>query len=226
MKTLMLVDRRRFLRTAVILSTTVGASGLSLPARAQQLYDDFVLAIENDRAEEVKRMLARGMDPNTVTRDGDPVLLSAARAGNAGTVDVLLAARNIKVDARSSHGDTALMAAAINGHLAIIKKLRARGAEINRAGWTPLIYAATGGHDDVVVYLLAEGADINATSPNGTTAVMMAVRENRATTLELLLAKGANPNLRNQDGASAMDWAKRNEDRVMIEQLKRAGAKG
>jgi ankyrin repeat protein len=226
MKTLMLVDRRTFLRTAVILSTIFGASALPLPARAQQLYDDFVLAIENDRAEEVKRMLARGMDPNTVTRDGDPVLLSAARAGNAGTVDVLLAARTIKVDARSSYGDTALMAAAINGHLAIIKKLRARGAEINRAGWTPLIYAATGGHDDVVVYLLAEGADINATSPNGTTAVMMAVRENRATTLELLLAKGANPNLRNQDGASAMDWAKRNEDRVMIEQLKRAGAKG
>jgi hypothetical protein len=80
----MLVDRRLFLRTAVVLSTIVGASALSLPARAQQLYDDFVLAIENDRAEEVKRMLARGMDPNTVTRDGDPVLLSAARAGERG----------------------------------------------------------------------------------------------------------------------------------------------
>lgn len=88
-----------------------------------------------------------------------------------------------------------------------------------------MIYAATGGHDDIVRYLLAEGADINAASPSGTTALMMAVRENRASTLELLLAKGGDPNLRNQDGASALDWAKRNEDRVMVEQLKRAGAR-
>ena len=43
-----------------------------------------------------------------------------------------------------------------------MKKLRARGAEVNDAGWTALIYAATGGHDDASRYLLAEGADINA----------------------------------------------------------------
>jgi ankyrin repeat protein len=59
------------------------------------------------------------------------------------------------------------MVAALGGRLDFVKKLRARGAEVNQKGWTALIYAATGGHDAVVTYLLAEGADINAVSPNG-----------------------------------------------------------
>ena len=71
-------------------------------------------------------------------------------------VDALLAAK-ANVNARSAVGDSAIMAAALNGHLDIVKKLRARGAEINHAGWTPLIYAATGGQDAVIEYLLAEG---------------------------------------------------------------------
>ena len=69
------------------------------------------------------------------------------------------------------------MVAALDGHLEVVQKLRARGADVDRAGWTPLVYAATGGHDEIVRYLLAEGADIDGASPNGTTALMMAVRE-------------------------------------------------
>ncbi len=106
-----------------------------------------------------------------------------------------------------------------------MKKLRAAGAEVNHAGWTPLIYAATGGHDDVVRYLLAEGADIDAVSPNGTTALMMAAREGRLSTLDLLIARGANVNQRNASGASALDWAKRANDRRLAEHLRSAGAK-
>src|SRR4029450_9512787 len=170
-------------------------SSLSFTARAD-MYEDFIIAINNDRVAQVKEFLAKGIDPNTVGPHGEPALVLAARANYTGTVDALLAAK-ANVNARSAVGDSSIMAAALNGHLDLVKKLRARGAEINNAGWTPLIYAATGGHDPAVRYLLAEGADINATSPNGTTAVMMAVRENRASTLELLLAKGAKPNLRN-----------------------------
>ncbi len=62
-----------------------------------------------------------------------------------------------------------------------MRTLRARGAALENPGWTALIYAATGGHDAIVTYLLAEGANINAPSPNGTTALMMAVREGKGT---------------------------------------------
>lgn len=196
----------------------------SLPVGSQQLYTDFVLDVTNDRADRVKATLARGMDPNTVDPNGDPVLLVAARAGNRATVQALLDAR-AEVDRRNRFGDSAIMVAALNGHLDVVRLLRARGATLDHEGWTALIYAATGGHDDIVRYLLDQGARIDAASPNGTTALMMAVRESHASTVDLLLGRGANVNHRNETGATALAWAQRNDDRDLMERLRRAGAK-
>jgi hypothetical protein len=183
-----------------------------------------VIAAENDRSVEVRRMLERGVSPDTAGPNGDPVLVIAARAGGGATVDVLLAA-HASVSAKTRYGDTALMAAALSGRLDIVTKLRRAGATLDAPGWTALIYAATGGHDDVVRYLLVEGADINAASPNGTTALMMAVREGRLSTAELLIVQGADVNRRNENGASALTWATRDNDKAMADRLRRAGAR-
>ncbi|HYT96804.1 MAG TPA: ankyrin repeat domain-containing protein [Casimicrobiaceae bacterium] len=193
-------------------------------ATAQQVYDDLIVAVANDRADEVKRLIARGMDASSVDPSGDPLLFTAARNGYRATVDVLLAAK-AKVNAKNRVGDTPLMGAALNGHLDIVRKLRTQGADLDPPGWTALIYAATGGHDDVVAYLLDQGANINAQSPNGTTALMMAVREGRASTFDLLLRRGADVQRRNENGISALDWAKRGNETAMVEKLRRAGAK-
>lgn len=194
------------------------------PLAAQQLLDDLFVAAVNDRAGEVKAILARGVDPNSIDKNGDPVIVAAARAGSAAVVDALLAAK-VDVDKRNRWGDTALMVASLNGHAGIAKALRQKGAAVTMKGWTPLIYAATGGHDDLVRWLLGEGSDVNAQSPNGTTALMMAVRENRYSTALLLIARGADVNRRNESGASALDWAKKNDDTQLVERLKRAGAR-
>jgi len=53
----------------------------------------------------------------------------------------------------------------------------------------------------------------------------MAVREGKFSTAEILIARGADVNRRNENGASALDWAQRNDDKVLVERLKRAGAK-
>lgn len=212
-------DLRRWLAACLL------ALAAALPAHAQQLLDDLFIAAVNDRGGEVKSILARGVDPDSIDANGDPVIVAAARAGSASVVDVLLAAK-VQVDQRNRWGDTALMVAVLNGHAGIAKALRQRGAAVNMKGWTPLIYAATGGHDDIVRWLLGEGSDINAPSPNGTTALMMAVRENRYSTALLLIARGADVNRRNENGASALDWAKRADDEQLIERLKRAGARG
>lgn len=201
------------------LSLAVAASGaIAGPA------EDLVFAANNDRAAQARELLAKGVDPNTVDPNGDPVLVIAARLGYGATVDALLLGK-ANVNARSKFGDTALMAAALGGHLDVVKVLRSRGAAIDGAGWTPLIYAATGGHDAVVNYLLAEGANINAVSPNGTSALMMAVREHKASTVTLLIAKGADVNVRNQNDATALAWAVRGNEQEMAAALKRAGAK-
>ena len=147
--------------------------------------DDFALAVVNDRDAEVKAMLARGMDPETVGPDGNPVLVTAAREGSARVVDV--AARRGR-QGRQRERRTATPRSSSPRCTAICGSRRScvRAARASIAqGWTPLIYAATGGHDDMVRYLLAEGANVNAVSPNGTTALMMAVREEKFSTAEL-----------------------------------------
>ena len=198
---------------------------LPFSALAQQVLEDFVFAVNNDKAADVKAMLGRGMDPNTTDANGDPALLMAARGGNAAVVDVLLAAK-AEVDRRNRFGDTALMAASLNGHLAIAKTLRAKGAALDFKGWTPLIYAATGGHDEIVKWLLVEGANLNAQAPNGVTALMMATREGKYSTALLLIDRGADVNLRNDAGFAAIDWAKKNNDTALVERRQKAGARG
>ena len=67
-------------------------SSLSFVVRAD-MYEDFIVAVNNDRVPQVKELLGKGIDPNTVGPNGEPALVLAARAGYAGTVDALLAAK-------------------------------------------------------------------------------------------------------------------------------------
>jgi ankyrin repeat protein len=189
------------------------------------MYEDFIIAINNDRVAQVKELLAKGIDPNTVGPNGEPALVLAARANYVATVDALLAAK-ANVNARSAVGDSAIMAAALNGHLDLVKKLRARGAEINNSGWTPLTYAATGGHDAVVEYLLAEGANVNAVSPNGTSALMMAVREGKGFDGDAADRQGRRREPEEPGGRPPrLRGATRGNEQGMATQLRRAGAK-
>ena len=60
-------------------------------ARAEPAPDDFFIFVANDRVAEVKAMLANGVDPDSVDKNGDPAIVIAARGGNAATLDILLA---------------------------------------------------------------------------------------------------------------------------------------
>jgi ankyrin repeat protein len=214
--------RTRVCRLTGVALLALCCAGAGAPGDA--LYDRFIQSVAIDRSDDVAAILARGMDPNTVDPNGEPVLVVAARAGWIPTTDLLLKA-GAKVDAKNSFGDTAIMVAALNGHIELVKKLQARGADINPRGWTPLAYAASNGKTDVVQYLLGVGADINARSPNGTTPLMMAVRGGHEATVDLLLAKGADPNLRNQNDASALAWATRGGFFAIEQSLRKQGAK-
>jgi ankyrin repeat protein len=88
--------------------------------------------------------------------------------------------------------------------------LLARGAAVNRAGWTPLHYAAASGDEDIARLLIKRGAKIDAVSPPASgsyTPLMMAAREGQPDMAVFLSASGANPKLKNAEGLTAAEIA-------------------
>jgi len=98
---------------------------------------------------------------------------------------------------------------ALRGHIDMARKLIARGADVNKTGWTPLHYAATSGHVPLIDLLLENHAYIDAESPNGTTPLMMAAQYGSTEAVKLLLESGADATIKNQLGMTAVDFAQR-----------------
>jgi ankyrin repeat protein len=172
-------------------------------------YDDFFIAIKRDDAQAIRALLQRGFDPNTLDPKGVGGLYLALREPSLKAAAVLIDWPKTNVEIRTLQDESPLMMAALKGHLEIARKLIARGADVNKTGWTPLHYAATGGHLEIMELLLEQHAYIDAESPNGSTPLMMAAHYGTAAAVKLLLEAGADPLLRNQLGLSAIDFAHR-----------------
>lgn len=181
-------------------------------------YEDFFKAIALDQPQTISALLARGFDPNTVHPDGTPALVKALQDQSFKAAQALLQSPQIQANARNNREETALMLAALRGQDALALDLVARGAAINKAGWTPLHYAATGGHLRMSAFLLGAGAEVNAESPNGTTPLMMAAMYGNSAVVKLMLESGAEAYPRNDQGLSALDFARRagREDSVRL----------
>ncbi len=96
---------------------------------------------------------------------------------------------------QTPNGYTALTAAAINGHRAVVEWLVAKGADVNAAsadGMTALMCAAFDGNPDVIRVLAEKGADVNAKTPDGeVTPLLFAVLANHPAAAGALADKGA-----------------------------------
>jgi uncharacterized protein len=172
-------------------------------------YEDFFAAVKRDHAGNLQSLLNRGFDPNTVDPKGFSGLYLALRDENLKAANVLLEWPRTNIDIRTPEDESPLMIAALKGRLDFVKRLLARGADVNKTGWTPLHYAASGGHREIMQLLLDQHAYIDAESPNGTTPLMMAAGYSSDAAVKLLLDAGADPSLKNQLGLSALDFAKR-----------------
>jgi len=171
-------------------------------------YVDYFRAVDTDNADGVAALLARGFDPNTLSTYGQTGLYLAMREESLKVAEVLVASPALKVDHVNAAGETALMMAALRGQLEWSKKLIAKGAMVNRAGWTPLHYAATGPNTEVVALMLDQGAAIDARAPNGNTPLMMAIRHGTEDSVILLVKRGADKKARNDRDESAADLAR------------------
>lgn len=197
-------DKARTIRIAGALVTVLLGS-----AQAADLTEAFFTAVIRDSAGDIRTLLLRGADPNTIDPKRGPALVLAAANRSQAALKALLESPETNVDITNDKDETALMQASLIGDLPTVQLLLAKDAEVNKTGWTPLHYAATGGHIDIVKLLLEHSAYIDAQSPNHTTPLMMAARQRHVTLARYLVEQGADPTQRNEAGLSATDYLMR-----------------
>ena len=169
--------------------------------------DDYFLAIKNDNDGALVTILFRGFDANTLDDQGRHGLHLAMMEGSFKVAKTLLDLSGTQVDTRSKQDETPLMIAALKGHTQFAKRMIARGADVNKTGWTPLHYAATSGQLEMIKLLIDESAYIDTESPNQSTPLMLAAMYGTEAAVKLLLQEGADPSIKNQLGLNAADFA-------------------
>ena len=176
-------------------------------------------AAELGDARLVKMLLDAGAEREGANPDGQTALMLAIKTGEPAVVDLLLKAGANVNTVEKFHKQTPLMwaATAPRNAGALVKMLLAKGADFKpraesvdwpsqitsepRAqyrpvgGLTALLYAARNGCYDCVDALLGAGADIDFPTPDGVTALMMALDNDHNDVAKLLLDRGANPRI-------------------------------
>lgn len=187
-------------------------------------YEDMEEAIIQGDAPDAIALIKRGMDVNTVDREGNTLLFQAVRRDIPELVDYLIRHR-ARLNVRNRNGETAVSIAAFKGNLSYVKLLVDAGADVNLYGWSPLIYAAYNGHAQIVDYLLKRGAQIDAITENGSSALFFAARFGHIEVVELLLKNKADPTITNENGDTALDWALKSENTDIADLLRAAGGR-
>ena len=176
----------------------------------------------------VQMLLDAGAEPEGVNPDGQTALMLAIRTGETAVVRTLIeAGANVNTVERF-RSQTPLMwaAAAPRNEGEIVRLLLAAGADVTpraqyndwpsqitaepRAqyrpvgGLTPLLYAARGGCYECVDALILAGTSVDRPTPEGVTALMLALDNDHNEVAKLLLDRGANPDLWDWWGRTAL----------------------
>jgi ankyrin repeat protein len=122
---------------------------------------------------------------------------------------------NSGIDINTHHPDagSALMAASLQGHQAMVDTLLELGAAVDQqhgsTQMSPLHMAAANGHVDVVALLLNSGASVDAHDDQQWTPLMFAAQEGHTQVVTTLLAAGADVDSGDDHGCSALMQAAR-----------------
>jgi ankyrin repeat protein len=185
-------------------------------------------AAELGDARMVKMLLDAGAEVEGANPDGQTALMLAIKTGETAVVDLLVKAGANVNTVEKFHKQTPLMwsATAPRNAGAITKLLLSKGADFKpramftdwpsqitsepRAqyrpvgGLTALLYAARDGCSECVDALIAAGADVNFPTPDGVSALMLALDNDHNDVAKILLARGANPRVWDWWGRTAL----------------------
>jgi ankyrin repeat protein len=210
--------------------------GADVNAKLSNGMDVLMTAAANSGVEIVKRLLEKGADINSKLTEDVPVpgelhpilegtnaLMMAAAAGDTDSIYELLKA-GADVSATNRFGETALMAACVEGHLAAVKLLVANGADVHGRttegmiggahnhipkGRSTLAMAVEDGHVDVAKFLLKKGVDVNDQDDVlHMDALFRAARNGHVEVAKILIAAGADLYAENRKGGTALNAAR------------------
>lgn len=160
-------------------------------------------AAEKGLLKTCQRLLSKGaVSVNNVNSKGQVPLQLAARTGNAGVVELLIA-NEAKLDHADNEGETALLVAASGGHAEVVEKLLAAGADTKKrdsSGHSALHLAAWAGNTTVISELLKHMKVVESTTSSGYTPLHAAAWVGHAAAVKTLLQGGADPNSADSDG--------------------------
>ncbi|KAJ4129805.1 hypothetical protein NW768_006775 [Fusarium equiseti] len=157
------------------------------------------LAIQNSNYEVVELLLGLGIDCNSTTPKGRPILVHALSCANDATIKVILE-NGADIDVLDDFGGGPLHLARSK---AIMEALVERGADVNarnNMGQTCL-WNNKLDHPQLE-FLIKKGADVNVRSNHGETCLWNYVLDHQQ--LDLLIKKGANVNERSNDGQTCL----------------------
>jgi ankyrin repeat protein len=183
-------------------------------------------AVKSANVPLTEMLLGAGADAKAANADGETLLMLAARANSAAVSKLLLAA-GADVNAREIWREqTALMWAADGANAELTKLLIENGADVSAraaandwgaqitsepraqyrptGGLTALLYAARAGCTECALSIVAAGESIDRPTPDGTTALMVALDNYEFDTAKALLDAGANPHYADWWGRTAL----------------------
>lgn len=205
-------------------------------------------AAERGHHKVLRTLVEYGADVNMLHNNGSTAILAAAVRRDLKTVKVLLEL-GADVDIENFDGWSARKWIVSESDLAFLEAVgisrspaeeatketssadpvqaqpsRPQVSSVGQAFWTVFMRAAATGDLETVRRLADDGIEINGQSPNGTTALIAAIKNDRAEIACELVELGADISIRDNDGLDAISWAQKRGLVPFLKVITKSGA--
>lgn len=168
------------------------------------------IAVFADAPESLRTLLRLGADINRRDSLGMCPLMNAAFKNLIEPAKILIADKNIDLEAKDVTGTTALSWASYSGSVEVMKLLIEAGADINSTderSCTPLMASLYREKYDAAELLIDSGADVNLSGKDGLTPLIRMAAGDKTEITEKLLKAGADINAKDKLGDTAFHTA-------------------
>jgi len=189
--------------------------------------EKLIRAARDGDLSEVKRLVQKGVNPNSKDVYRNTALIESAQMGRYSVVKWLISNKKTKLNIKNSFGAPALNLAVYGGHAKIVRALIEANARVgmqDNIGYRPVMAAAEQGDKEILQMLLDAGAWINVKNKIGRTPLMLAITEGKTDVVKFLVDEGADLEITDNYNNTAIMLAVKNNHLDMIQILIKDGA--